>query len=213
MVINEASDNCGAGAPGDATHLLRAMLAAAPRLPPGSCAFSGVIDPTTVEQAHAAGVGASITIELGGKADPDTGGQPIVVADAYVKGLSDGRFTLTHWAPGLRVNIGNCARLLVGGVDVVVASRTQQTLDPGLLTLHGIDPSTRKLIGLKSEAHFRAGFTHLARKIVTADDPGLSTARVETFVREKKTRPLWPQDDDAVYEYAEELALAEAARL
>ena len=55
--------------------------------------------------------------------------------------------------------------------------------------------------GLKSEAHFRAGFTHLAREIVTADDPGLTTARVETFVRKHKVRPLWPQDLDATYEF------------
>ena len=63
-------------------------------------------------------------------------------------------------------------------------------------------------LGLKSEAHFRAGFTHLAREIVTADDPGLTTARVETFVRKHKVRPLWPQDLDASYE--SELAEAEA---
>ena len=54
VVINEASDNCGGGAPGDATHLLRAMLAVAPTLPPGSCAFSGMVDPAVAEQAHAA---------------------------------------------------------------------------------------------------------------------------------------------------------------
>jgi hypothetical protein len=65
--------------------------------------------------------------------------------------------------------------------------------------------------GLKSEAHFRAGFTHLAREIVTADDPGLTTARVETFVRKHKVRPLWPQDLDASYEF--EVAEAEADTL
>ena len=53
VVINEASDNCGGGAPGDATHLLRAILQVAPTLPPGSCTFSGMVDPEVVEQAHA----------------------------------------------------------------------------------------------------------------------------------------------------------------
>ncbi len=204
VVINEASDNCGGGAPGDATHLLRALLAAAPDLPPNTAvAFSGMIDPAVADQAHAAGVGATIAVELGGKADPSMGGAPLVIPDAYVKCLSDGRFTLSHWAPGLRVNMGKCARLVIGGIDVVVASRTEQTLEAGLLELHGVDVSACQIVGLKSEAHFRAGFTHLAREIVTADDPGLTTARVESFVRQRKVRPLWPQDDDATYEWAE----------
>ena len=99
--------------------------------------------------------------------------------------------------------MGRCARLVIGGIDVVVASRTEQTLEAGLLSLHGVDVSACQIVGLKSEAHFRAGFTHLAREIVTADDPGLTTARVESFVRQRKVRPLWPQDDDATYEWAE----------
>ena len=203
VVINEASDNCGGGAPGDATHLLRALLTAAPELPPNTAvAFSGMIDPAVADQAHKAGVGATIAVELGGKADPSMGGAPLF-SEAYVKCLSDGRFTLSHWAPGLRVNMGRCARLVIGGIDVVVASRTEQTLEAGLLELHGVDVSACQIVGLKSEAHFRAGFTHLAREIVTADDPGLTTARVESFVRQRKVRPLWPQDDDATYEWAE----------
>ena len=38
------------------------------------------------------------------------------------------------------------------GVDVVVGSRALQTLDPGLLRLHGIDPAACTIVGLKSEA-------------------------------------------------------------
>ena len=50
-------------------------------------------------------------------------------------------------APGLKVNMGKCARLEVRGVDVVVASRNEQTLEAGLLQLHGIEPMDYKIVG------------------------------------------------------------------
>ena len=43
------------------------------------------------------GVGATITVSLGGKADPHTGGFPLLILDAYVKAPTDGRFTLERW--------------------------------------------------------------------------------------------------------------------
>src|SRR5690606_11584499 len=63
VVIAEVSDNPGGGAPGDGTHLLRAILDADA---PGSC-FGFVYDPEVAAQAHAAGVGATIDIRLGAK--------------------------------------------------------------------------------------------------------------------------------------------------
>ncbi|MFN2527074.1 MAG: M81 family metallopeptidase, partial [Actinomycetota bacterium] len=63
VVINETSDNTGGGAPGDGTHLLRAMIEAELK---NSC-FASIFDPEVAEQAHAAGTGATIDIELGGK--------------------------------------------------------------------------------------------------------------------------------------------------
>ena len=236
VVINEASDNCGGGAPGDATHLLRAILDAAPMLPPHSCVFTGMVDPVVAaqvsisnlpintlcswpcvygslmvpsqRQAHAVGVGATIACTLGGRASVGLSGQPLAVEAAYVKTLSDGKFTLTHWAPGLHQNLGKSAGLVIGGVDVLVISHRQQSLDAGLLYLHGIDPGTKRLIGLKSECHFRAGFTDLSSVILTADEPGMTTARVESFVRTRQVQPLLPKDANASFAVEDELLVA-----
>ena len=51
--------------------LLRALLDA--QLPPGTAAFGWVYDPEVLNQCVAAGVGASISVSLGGKADPTLG--------------------------------------------------------------------------------------------------------------------------------------------
>ncbi|WP_274381478.1 MlrC C-terminal domain-containing protein [Paenibacillus mesophilus] len=72
IVLNETSDNPGAGTPGDGTYLLRAMLG---RGLSEAC-FAFIYDPKTAEQAHAAGVGATIDIRLGGKTD-DWHGSPL----------------------------------------------------------------------------------------------------------------------------------------
>ena len=92
VVINETSDNCGGGTPGDGTHLLRAMLEA--NL--DNACFGFIVDPEVANQAHQAGVGSSIHVELGGKYD-DLHGEPLQL-DVYVKALHDGR--LRHAGPG-----------------------------------------------------------------------------------------------------------------
>ena len=71
VVINETSDNSGGGAPGDSTHLLRAMLDAKVT----NACFGFIFDPEVAAAAHRAGVGATIDVHLGGKHD-DVHGEP-----------------------------------------------------------------------------------------------------------------------------------------
>lgn len=187
IVINDTADNPGGGTPGDGTHLLAAMLAADVK---GSC-FGFVFDPVTADAAHAAGVGSTIDVRIGGRHGP-LHGEP-VEATAYVKTLTDGR--LVYSSPmltGVRANLGKSARLTIGNVDVIVTSRRNQTFDAEVFILHGIDVATRSIVGLKSSQHFRAGFRHLATKIITADSPGLTTLDVTVFDHPAADGPLWP---------------------
>ena len=190
VVIAEVSDNPGGGAPGDGTHLLRALLAANG---PGSC-FGFVFDPETAAQAHAAGAGTSIDVRLGGKTD-DLHGAP-VEASAYVKCLTDGRFRYTTpMGAGQEVNLGPMARLVIGNVDVLVSSVRTQTLDAEVFLLHGIDVTRYRIVALKSHQHFRAGFAHLAGAIIRCDTPGLTTSNLASLPFRRVSRPIWPLDD------------------
>ncbi|MFN2525627.1 MAG: MlrC C-terminal domain-containing protein, partial [Actinomycetota bacterium] len=175
------------------THLLRAMIEAELK---NSC-FASIFDPEVAEQAHAAGTGATIDIELGGKHD-DLHGKPITTS-AYVKSLTDGRFTLTAFAPGMKMDLGKCARLSIDDIDVIVASAQSQIFDPEIFLLHGIDVTRRDVVALKSSAHFRAGFRELAKEIITTDPPGVTTSHVEVFDRRRADGKLWPRDEDAAY--------------
>ncbi len=189
VVINDTSDNPGGGSPGDSTHLLWAMLAA--NL--DNACYAYIYDPETARQAHAAGASATIDVRLGGKTDA-LHGAPIV-ATAYVKCLTDGRFRLTTpMGRGLQVDFGPTARLQIGGVDVLVASVRQQVLDDEIFLLNGIDVRRYKIVAVKSSSHFRAGYTHLAKAIIAADAPGATTLRLDSFPYARIRRTMWPLD-------------------
>lgn len=193
VVINETSDNCGAGAPGDGTHLLKAMLNANLE----RACFGFIVDPAVAEQASAAGVGATIQIQLGGKYD-DFHGQPLHL-NAYVKSLHDGKLRMRAMFKGMPLHLGKMARLVVNGVDIIVASRRSQTFDIAPFQALGIDVTEYDIVALKSSNHFRAGFAGIAEAIVTADTPGLSTHKIEIFPRQYATSPMWPTDSTASY--------------
>jgi microcystin degradation protein MlrC len=199
VVVNDTADNCGGGAPGDGTHVLRALLEAKP----DRAAFGFLYDPEVAAAAHRAGVGATIDVRLGGKHDA-LHGEPLALR-AYVKALTDGRFTYTTpMFGGMATSYGPMARLVVtegpSSVDILVGSERSQTFDTEVFLLHGIDVTRYDVVALKSSNHFRAGFAHLATEIITADSPGLTTQRTEVFERSRAAGPLWPKDPDAAYQ-------------
>lgn len=189
VVLNETSDNPGAGTPGDGTFLLRAMLEA--RL--SEACFAFIYDPEAAEQAHAAGVGATIDIRLGGKTD-ELHGAPLELR-AYVKALTDGKFVTTSpMGRGTKSDLGKSVRLQAEGLDFIVCSVRNQVFDEQIFLLHGIDVRAMKIVGLKSSHHFRAAFEPLCERIVTVDSPGLSMFDFTAFRYEHVRRPIYPLD-------------------
>jgi microcystin degradation protein MlrC len=189
VVVAEVSDNPGGGAPGSGTHLLRALLAANEP----NTAFGFIWDAATADQAHAAGVGSTISVKLGGFTD-ELHGAPIE-AEAYVKVLSDGQFRLTNpMGAGTLVKLGKSARLVIGNVDVIVCSVRSQTLDSEIFLLHGIDVTRYRVVALKSQQHFRGGFAHIAGTIIRTDTPGFTTSNLSLLPFQRITRPIWPLD-------------------
>jgi len=193
VVINECSDNPGAGTPGDGTHLLRAMIDADLQ----KACFGFITDAEVVAKAIEAGVGEVIEAQLGGKHD-DLHGAPISISGT-VRCISDGLLTLRAMLAGVVLPLGPSCRLTVGGIDVIVTSKPFQTIDPEIFLMHGIDVTRYDVIGLKSSQHFRAGFRDIAGVIITADSPGLSTNRVEVFEHQRLARPSWPVDGAATF--------------
>lgn len=194
VVINETADNPGGGAPGDATHLLRALLAS----DVANTCFGAVSDAETARAAHEAGVGATISVKLGGKSGPLYGES--IEAEATVVAITDGRFNATSsMMAGMPFDLGPSARLNIDGIDVVVTSRRSQVFDPEIFRIHGIDVTTYKIVGLKSSQHFRAGFLDIAAGIIRADTPGATSIDLLAIPYERLERPIWPLDADLTW--------------
>ena len=190
IVFADGSDNPGGGAPCDGTVALRALIDAG---------FEGgvvgvIADPETAAQANGAGVGQTIDVRLGAKTD-DEHGTPIE-GQAYVRALCDGAFTYRGpMMRGIADSLGPTATLVIGGVEVVVSTHRRQLLDAELLRVAGIDPSSRRLLVVKSAVHFRADIGPLAAHIFDADTPGIHRPDFACFDYQRVRRPLYPLDD------------------
>lgn len=172
VVIADAQDNPGAGGSADTTGLLAALIAAG--VP--DAALGVLYDPEAARAAHAAGVGAQITLDLGGKAE--VAGVSPLHATFTVEALSAGPLhTKGPYFGKAAMDLGPSAALRAGGVRVVVASAKVQLADREMLRFVGIHPEAADIVVVKSAIHFRADFAPIAGKILTAVAPGAMMMR------------------------------------
>jgi microcystin degradation protein MlrC len=165
VVIADTQDNPGGGGHGDTTGLLAELI----RQDAQGALLALINDAESAAACHAAGEGATVTLMLGGKSD----GVPLQVT-ARIEKLTDGRFTGTGpMAKGNPADLGPSALVAVApGVRVIVVSRKMQALDQSLIRHVGIEPSSLKIIALKSSVHFRADFQPIAHAVLVAAAPG-----------------------------------------
>jgi microcystin degradation protein MlrC len=158
-----------------------------------------ICDPGCVAQMIAAGVGADITLSLGGKIDmPSMGlkGKPLEVS-GKVKAITDGQFVVTGpMATGTTVRMGRTAVLDTGRMQIVICENRAEPYDLGVFTHCGIDPRRKKYVLIKSRQHFRAGFEPIAKHIVMCDGDGCTASDLKLFKYTKIRRPLYPFDPD-----------------
>jgi microcystin degradation protein MlrC len=171
LVLADTQDNPGAGGNADTTALLKALVAA--NLP-GTVA--GIFwDAASVERAHAAGEGATVELSIG--AHSGFPGETPLVAVARVLRLGDGRFTGTGpFYHGGRFELGPMARVAIGAVEILMASRKQQAADQAMFRHLGLEPSTARILLLKSSVHFRADFGPIASRVMVVEAPGPNVA-------------------------------------
>jgi len=195
IVLADMADNTGGGAAGDGTEILRELLRVGARSATVACIW----DAAAVQACVKAGVGAHVTLDVGGKVD-DRHGAPLRVTGT-VRTLSDGRFIhrgpMMHGLPG---RLGTTAVLDVNDVKVILISYRWQTLDPEMIRFVGIDPLREKILVVKSTIHYRAAFEPIAKEIIEVDAPGLSSSNLARFEYRRVRRPIFPLDPDTVYE-------------
>ncbi|MFL6575175.1 MAG: M81 family metallopeptidase [Povalibacter sp.] len=175
IVLADTQDNPGGGGTASTTSLLKALIAT-----PGLRTLAGILyDPNAAARAHAAGVGASIDMELGGcfEAGAEVPGEHPIAGRFQVMQLGDGLFTGTGpFYRGARMNLGPMALLRTGHVQIAVSSRKQQAADQAMFRHLGAEPKQFDLLALKSSVHFRADFGPIAHRILVVTAPGPNIA-------------------------------------
>ena len=135
IIIADTQDNPGAGGDSDTTGMLRALVGnKATR-----AAIGAIYDPASARAAHAAGVGAIVTLALGGKSGIP--GDAPYEETFVVERLSDGQFVAPGpYYGGRDMDMGPSACLRVGDVRVVVSSHKAQLADQSMFRYVGIEP-------------------------------------------------------------------------
>jgi microcystin degradation protein MlrC len=202
IVLVDIGDNPWTGGPGDSAELVRFLL----RERIAGAAVALVRDPETVEAACAAGPGRSFDGALGGKID-DLHGPPLPIR-GYVRLLSDGRYVNDgSMMAGVAVDLGPTAVLRVTPpddpaappVEVLVTTRAETPIDLNVFRAHGIEPTKRRVLGLKGKGHFRAAFEPIARRVILVEGPGITGADLSRLRFRHVRRPIWPLDEEAEY--------------
>ncbi len=176
VVIADTQDNPGAGGDSNTTGMLRALLQAeaGTRLQ-GGVALGLLFDPDSARAACAAGVGATLELQLG-RAVPTWSGaltDAPVTAPVRVLAVSDGVVAMHGpMTAGATMRLGPSACVEVRGIRVLLTSAKAQMLDLDLCRYLGVEPAQMKLLVVKSSVHFRAAFGPIASHILVAKAPG-----------------------------------------
>jgi microcystin degradation protein MlrC len=171
IVIADTQDNPGAGGDSDTTGMLRALV----RNHATRAAIGAIYDPQSAKAAHAAGVGATVTLALGGKSG--ISGDAPYQETFVVEQLSDGQFVAAGpYYGGRDMDMGPSACLRIGGIRVVVSSHKAQLADQSMYRYVGIEPTEQSILVNKSSVHFRADFEPIAEKLLICAAPGAMPA-------------------------------------
>jgi len=196
VMLLDHYDNCASGGTMDTMTVLGAILDA--RLE--DVAAFAIFDPQAVKKMQAAGIGANVTLALGGNLDmPALGlkGTPREVS-GKVKRLIGGQYRNEGpMAKGEAGNLGPSAVLDTGRCEIAVISRHTEPYDMGSFRALGIDPASKRYVMLKSRVHWRAGLGPLAKAVVECAGTGVCTSDYSQLKFARVRRPVYPLDPDA----------------
>jgi microcystin degradation protein MlrC len=196
VMLLDHYDNCASGGTMDTMAVLGGILDAGLE----DVAAFAVHDPQAVEQMKRAGNGARVTLPLGGKLDmPALGleGRPREVT-GNVRRIANGLYRNEGpMARGELADMGPCAVLDTGKVEIAVISRHVEPYDIASFRELGIDPAKKRYVMLKSRVHWRAGLGPLAQAVVECVGEGVCTSDYSQLRFSRVRRPIYPLDPGA----------------
>ena len=199
VVLMDVGDNVGGGSAADSTILLDEAI----RLGIGDLMIV-LKDPESVQTCVQAGVGAQVSLKVGGKTD-DMHGRPVPIK-GRVRTLTDGHFVEDKPMHG-------GGRFFYQGVTAVVEAEQERTIILTSLPMSptsleqvlsvGVRPERKKILVAKGVVAPRGAYQPIAAKIILVNTPGACDTDVFRWEYKNRRRPLFPLERDAKYEPGE----------
>jgi microcystin degradation protein MlrC len=193
VILADIADSGAGGTAGDATVTFKTLLDLGAR----NAAVCSISDQEAIDICLAAGVGAEVSMLVGGKRDklhgdpvPVTGTVRLIHAGSFVREGPMNR--------GVVQTVGRCVVLEIGGRDGIELMLTEHRAHPNDLQYFrafGIEPTQRQILVLKSAAHYRAAFDPIATETIEVDAPGITSPRLERYPYKNIRRPIYPLDN------------------
>jgi microcystin degradation protein MlrC len=193
IVLLDHYDNCASGGTMDTTAVLAEIL----RQGLEDVAAFAIYDPEAVQQAIDAGIGAQVSLSVGGKIEMPAipAESPPLIISGTVKTISNGRYrNRGPMARGVAMDMGPAVVIDTGAAEIVLISRHVEPSDLNCLSSLGIDPMQKRYVMLKSRIHWRAGLGKLARAVIECAGVGVCTSDYGQLQFKKVRRPIYPLD-------------------
>lgn len=187
VVIADVADNPGGGAPGDSTFVLRRLLERGI----GHAAIGAFWDLGAIQICRDAGVGADITLRIGGKCGPSSG-DPVDL-QVTVRGIAERH---SQGLPGMsgRIPMGLSVWVeAANDLHLLLASVRGQVMGTDAFTGLGLTLADKKLVIVKSTQHFHADFAPIAKAVFYAATPGAVTPDFKAIPFKVRDLNYWPR--------------------
>jgi len=184
LALVDAADATSSGASGDSNAILRKLT---------ETGYAGrtllpIVDEPAVQQAFAAGIGATIQTTVGGTLDPQRF-QPLPIT-AKVRLLADGRFRSESF--GEEWQAGLTAVLDADNFTLVASSRGVNLYDRSFFHAHGQNPERFDAVVVKSPHCQHHMYAAWCTRMVNVDAPGSSSANLPYLGHTRCPRPIFP---------------------
>ena len=193
VLLLDHSDNVMSGGTCDTMDVLAGAL----RHGLTNIAVGPIADPQVAQQMISAGLGATVTVDLGNKAGwLSLGKAPAPLRlTGTVRSLPDGSFKVTGPIfTGAIAKMGPTAVLDTGSAQIVITTERIEPYDLGTLTSCGISLEDKSFVLLKSRIYCRPVFVPISKGLVEcdSDEGGPTSSNYARFDFKHIRSPIYP---------------------
>lgn len=198
VLLIDHADNCNSGGTLDSMTVVEEAM----RQGLAGVAVAPLCDPEAASLLHQAGLGATVTLDLGEKTPTPAirrTARPLRLT-GRVTALSDGFLTVTGPVfTGTRLGMGKAAAFDTGDFVFVVTSRRIEPYDLGVFRSLGIEPTAKRYLILKSRIQYKPAFQPIATATIECNGVGVASSDYALFDFARVRRPIFPLDPDTTF--------------